>query len=158
MKNLIFRWELNEELVKRRRPTRPQGQQVVLEGPQYSPRVALDNSLLNKKQPCPLQINSVLGAHLPHNFINQRIARDFNLKLAFCLKKLKNKKACKYYDLVNCHYRLEKDVFLLRNRVRLLEIEHKRAVRKIQEANDRAMNLAELKQKNDQIFMERLMS
>ncbi|TNV80498.1 hypothetical protein FGO68_gene11691 [Halteria grandinella] len=53
---------------------------------------------------------------------------------------------------------IEKDVFSLRNRVRLLEIEHKRAVKKISEANQRATHMADLKSKNDQKFMERLMS
>jgi hypothetical protein len=38
--------------------------------------------------------------------------------------------------------------------VRLLELEHKRAVKKIEEASKRAQHMAELKQKNDQKFME----
>jgi hypothetical protein len=43
------------------------------------------------------------------------------------------------------HDRLEKDVFSLRNRVRLLEIEHKRAVKKISEATKRASHMADIK-------------
>jgi hypothetical protein len=45
-------------------------------------------------------------------------------------------------------------VFNLRNRVRLLELEHKRAMKKISEASQRAQHMADLKSKNDQKFME----
>jgi hypothetical protein len=45
-------------------------------------------------------------------------------------------------------------VFNLRNRVRLLELEHKRAIKKISEASQRAQHMADLKSKNDQKFME----
>lgn len=38
--------------------------------------------------------------------------------------------------------------------MRLLELENKRAVKKISEAEKRATNMAELKQKNDQKYME----
>jgi len=51
-------------------------------------------------------------------------------------------------------FRIEKDVFNLRNRVRLLELEHKRAIKKITEASERAQNMADLKAKNDQKCME----
>lgn len=53
---------------------------------------------------------------------------------------------------------IEKDVFNLRNRVRLLELEHKRAIKKISEASQRAQHMADLKSKNDQKFMERMMN
>ena len=45
-------------------------------------------------------------------------------------------------------------MFNLRNRVRLLELEHKRAIKKISEASQRAQHRADLKSKNDQMFME----
>ena len=45
-------------------------------------------------------------------------------------------------------------MFNLRNRVRLLELEHKRAIKKISEASQRAQHMADLKSKNDQKFME----
>lgn len=51
-------------------------------------------------------------------------------------------------------FRIEKDVFNLRNRVRLLELEHKRAIKKITEASERAQHMADLKAKNDQKYME----
>jgi hypothetical protein len=38
--------------------------------------------------------------------------------------------------------------------VRLLELEHKRAMKKISEASQRAQHMADLKSKNDQKFME----
>ncbi len=64
--------------------------------------------------------------------------------------KSKNKRASKsssYLDRI--HFRIEKDVFNLRNRVRLLELEHKRAMKKITEASERAQYMADLKAKND---------
>jgi len=48
-------------------------------------------------------------------------------------------------------------VFQLRNRVRLLELEHKRAMKKIQEASKRAESMADLKNRNDQRFMEKVL-
>jgi len=67
---------------------------------------------------------------------------------ATCLNKPRNKRDSKnlYSNYLS---RIEKDVFSLRNRVRLLEIEHKRAVKKISEANQRATHMADLKYKND---------
>ena len=38
--------------------------------------------------------------------------------------------------------------------MRLLELEHKRAIKKISEASQRAQHMADLKSKNDQKFME----
>lgn len=48
-------------------------------------------------------------------------------------------------------------MFQLRNRVRLLELEHRRAMKKIQEASKRAETMAELKARNDQKFMEKVL-
>ena len=48
-------------------------------------------------------------------------------------------------------------MFQLRNRVRLLELEHKRAMKKIQEASKRAESMADLKNRNDQRFMEKVL-
>ena len=45
----------------------------------------------------------------------------------------------------------------MRNRVRLLELEHRRAMKKIQEASKRAETMAELKAHNDQRFMEKVL-
>ncbi len=41
--------------------------------------------------------------------------------------------------------------------MRLLELEHKRAMKKISEASKRAETMAELKQRNDQKFMEKVL-
>lgn len=66
------------------------------------------------------------------------------------MSKPKSKRDSKnLYSIHTTLSRIEKDVFSLRNRVRLLEIEHKRAVKKISEANQRATHMADLKSKND---------
>ena len=41
--------------------------------------------------------------------------------------------------------------------MRLLELEHTRAMKKIQEASKRAESMADLKQRNDQRFMEKVL-
>ena len=51
------------------------------------------------------------------------------------------------------HYRVENDVKLLRNRVRMLQMEHEKAQKKIQETAKKTDELVNLRKRNDERFM-----
>ena len=49
--------------------------------------------------------------------------------------------------------RISKDVEILKNRVRMLEMEEKRAMKKIQETKKKTNQIKDLKKRNDDTFM-----
>ena len=53
-------------------------------------------------------------------------------------------------------FRVENDVKLLRNRVRMLQMEHERAQKKITETYTKAENLERLKEQNNMKYMKNL--
>ena len=52
-----------------------------------------------------------------------------------------------------CFFRVENDVKLLRNRVRMLQMEHEKAQKKIQETAKKTDELITLRKRNDERFM-----
>jgi hypothetical protein len=69
--------------------------------------------------------------------------------MAPVLIKSEKSKASKYIisigGFIHERYRVEKDVLLLRNRVRMLQMEHEKAVKKINETQKKAVQLQDLK-------------
>ena len=55
--------------------------------------------------------------------------------------------------VIDVHYRVENDVKLLRNRVRMLQMEHEKAQKKIQETAKKTDELVNLRKRNDERFM-----
>lgn len=61
-----------------------------------------------------------------------------------------------YNQAKKIRLQVERDVELLRNRVRMLQLEEERALKKISETKKKTQQILELKQKNDAKFQKQL--
>lgn len=63
-----------------------------------------------------------------------------------------NSQALSYNQAKKIRVQVEKDVELLRNRVRMLQLEEERAMKKISETKKKAQSIMDLKTKNDEKY------
>ena len=61
-----------------------------------------------------------------------------------------------YYQARSIRLQVQKDVDLLKNRVRMLEIEEQRALKKIEETKQKTKTLLQLRDKNNKKYLEKL--